>query len=142
MNKVYEAFPDLHSGAFGYSVDPREPNRVWFFTRYTGTNTGTITLGPLELAPTGAVVDGAPEANSVMFDDEGKVRLLTVGYNVDADAGTSEGAGALVGILNACGIRLPSGAVFKATQALGTRAANLLPDGALIRSVSSEDDIP
>merc|ERR1711972_1173248 len=109
-------------------------------TRFTGTNTGPIRLGPLELPATGAEVDGAPEVNSVLFDSEDRVKLFTVGYNVDRDAGTSEGAGALVGLLNACGIRLPNGLLFRVGQVAGTRLADVFPG--TIRSVSREEDIP
>lgn len=144
-NKVYEAFPDISSGAFGYAVDPKEPKRVWFFTRYTATNTGPIRLGKfVKLQPTGAEIDGAPEVNSIMLDESDKVKLFTVGYNVDRDAGTSEGSGALVGLLNGCGIpagRLP-GWLFRVGQALGNFAADVLDDFAGSRTVSREEDIP
>lgn len=35
-------------------VDPLEPNRVWFFSRATGTHTGP--LGAFGLGPTGVVL--------------------------------------------------------------------------------------
>ena len=32
--KLREAFPDTRRNYFGFTVDPLEPNRVWFFARY------------------------------------------------------------------------------------------------------------
>merc|ERR1712137_1172744 len=82
--KVYEAFPDLKANAWGYCVDPTEPNHVRFFIRQQGTNTGPFTIPGLPtFPPTGKVATCGPEAYSLMFNDEGKVRLLTVGYPVD-----------------------------------------------------------
>eukprot|EP00931_Biecheleriopsis_adriatica_P086199 TRINITY_DN60910_c0_g1_i1.p1 TRINITY_DN60910_c0_g1~~TRINITY_DN60910_c0_g1_i1.p1 ORF type:complete len:253 (-),score=35.69 TRINITY_DN60910_c0_g1_i1:170-928(-) len=142
-NKVYEAFPDLASGAFGYTVDPKEPNRIWFFTRFTGTNTGPIRLGNfVELPPTGAEINGAPEVNSIMLDEHGRVKLFTVGYNVDRDAGTSGGAGALFGLLNGCGIPMPPGWLFSVGQWFGNLAADVFNNFAGSRTVSREEDLP
>lgn len=142
-NRVYEAFPDISSGAFGYTIDPKEPRRVWFFTRFVGTNTGPIRLGNfVELQPSGAEIDGAPEVNSVMLDENGKVKLFTVGYNVDRDAGTSDGLGALFGLLRGCGVPAPPGWLFRVGQAFGNFAADVSNNFAGSRSVSREDDIP
>lgn len=33
MLQIYKSFPDIQSNSWGYSVDPQEPNRVWFFVR-------------------------------------------------------------------------------------------------------------
>lgn len=141
-NKVYEAFPDLSSGAFGYTVDPIERNRVWFFTRYTGTNTGTITIGPITLPPTGKEIQSGPEVNSVMFDEDNKVKLFTVGYVVDRDTpgATSDGQGALVGLLKGCGIPFPSTSLFRPIQKLAESYNKSHPE--LIKSISLEEDIP
>ena len=32
--KLGEAFPDTRRNYFGFTVDPMEPNRVWFFARF------------------------------------------------------------------------------------------------------------
>merc|ERR1712008_234646 len=46
----------------------------------------------VQLPATGAEVDGAPEVNSILLDQDGKVKLFTVGYNVDRDAGSEWGS--------------------------------------------------
>ena len=33
--KMNEAFPNRASNYFGFTVDPLEPNRVWFFARHS-----------------------------------------------------------------------------------------------------------
>ena len=43
--KVYEAFPDISPNPFGFAVDPIDEQRVWFFVRNTGTNSGPFGLG-------------------------------------------------------------------------------------------------
>jgi len=57
--KVKEAFPDLQDNAF-FTVDPLEPNRVWFFSRATGTHTGPLNFGA-PIAPTGKRVESPPQ---------------------------------------------------------------------------------
>ena len=46
------AYPDLARGIFGFTIDPENPYRCLFFERWTATNTGAATLGPLKLKPT------------------------------------------------------------------------------------------
>ena len=70
MFMVYKAFPDISPNAFGFSVDPMDEKRVWFFVRQTGTNTGPWGLGyGIEAPPSGNAVVGVPEAFSITFDD-------------------------------------------------------------------------
>jgi len=144
--QVYKMFPDIQSNSWGYSVDPQEPNRVWFFVRQTGTNTGPITLPPLpEQAPTGRKANVGPEAYSILFDDNLKVKLMTVGYACDFDAPNSNSNkyGAVVGLLAAVGVELPQGPLFGASQKILTavRGSGLLPEGSPI-SYSSWKDVP
>mmetsp|Transcript_12854 Transcript_12854/g.31528 ORF Transcript_12854/g.31528 Transcript_12854/m.31528 type:complete len:417 (-) Transcript_12854:296-1546(-) len=102
--KVKEALPDLKENIFGWSVDPMEPNRVWWFTRSIGTHTGQFG-GSIQ--PTGIRVEWPPEVNSVCFDSNGLVYRLTLGYAVDRKMGNTGGLGAVFGLLNAIGSPLP-----------------------------------
>eukprot|EP00401_Gymnodinium_catenatum_P057624 CAMPEP_0117554556 /NCGR_PEP_ID=MMETSP0784-20121206/50816_1 /TAXON_ID=39447 /ORGANISM="" /LENGTH=55 /DNA_ID=CAMNT_0005351727 /DNA_START=259 /DNA_END=423 /DNA_ORIENTATION=+ len=43
--KIYEGLPDISPNAFGYTLDPQDPNRVWFLVRNSGTFTGEPGLG-------------------------------------------------------------------------------------------------
>ncbi|CAK9036172.1 unnamed protein product, partial [Durusdinium trenchii] len=84
-------------------VDPLEPNRVWFFSRATGTHTGP--LGPVP--PTGKKIELPPQAQSMLFNEKGECYTLTVGYCMDKRIGNSEGVGGVFGIVKAVGKALP-----------------------------------
>lgn len=103
--KVKEAFPDLKDNSW-FQVDPLEPNRVWFFSRATGTNTGEMNFGR-KLAPTGKQVKMPPQAQSMLFNEKGECYTLTVGYTMDKRIGNTEGLGGVFGILKAIGQGLP-----------------------------------
>ena len=136
--KVYKAFPDILPNAFGFAVDPMEPQRVWFFVRNTGTNTGPFELGyGLEAPPSNNAVEGVPEAFSITFDEDKRVKLLTVGYVVDRFQGNTGGVGAAFGLLRVAGIPLPGGLLYRAAVALSNR----LP-GATAKSCSMREDVP
>jgi len=124
---IYRAIPDINPNAFGYSIDPRDPNRVWFMVRNTGTFDGEpIGLGNgMDYKPNGAVLDGCVETFSITFDEERKVKHLTVGYVADRFEGNTGGAGAAVGIFNAIGLPFPKpGPLLSFFQWFGTEVYN------------------
>jgi hypothetical protein len=103
--KVKDAFPDLQDNSW-FQVDPLEPNRVWFISRATGTHTGTLNFAR-PIAPTGKQVRSPPQAQSMLFDAEGKVYTLTVGYCMDKRIGNTEGLGGVFALLKGIGQPLP-----------------------------------
>jgi len=103
--KVKEALPDLKDNSW-FQVDPLEPNRVWFFSRATGTHTGTLNFGA-GLPATGAAVRMPPQAQSMLFNEQGQCYTLTVGYAMDKRIGNTEGLGGVFGIVKAVGKPLP-----------------------------------
>jgi hypothetical protein len=128
--KLYEAFPDFSPNAFGFHIDPIDPNRVWFMVRNTGTFTGAgISLGNgITYPANGAKLEGAPETYSIVFDENKKIKHLTVGYVSDRFEGNTKGKGAAFGIFKAIGLPFPSpGPLLKFAQWFGTEIAN---DGA------------
>lgn len=134
--KLREGLPDLKTNSV-FSVDPLEPNRVWcelhpraaplrarsrkltaeathalrapgrMVSRSTGTHTGNITFGGRVIEGKGAVVNNPPLAESMLFDETGRVYTLTVGYCMDRRIGNTEGLGGVFGILKAVGHALP-----------------------------------
>jgi len=110
--KVKEAIPDLKDNSW-FQVDPLEPNRVWFFSRAKGTHTGVLNFGT-PISPTGKGIDFPPQAQSMLFDEEGKCYTVTVGYCMDKRIGNTDGLGAVFAILKAIGKPLP----FPEAQAL------------------------
>eukprot|EP00928_Gymnodinium_smaydae_P048472 TRINITY_DN32403_c0_g1_i1.p1 TRINITY_DN32403_c0_g1~~TRINITY_DN32403_c0_g1_i1.p1 ORF type:complete len:288 (+),score=70.82 TRINITY_DN32403_c0_g1_i1:101-964(+) len=103
--KVKEALPDLKDNSW-FQVDPLEPNRVWFFSRATGTHTGTLNFGA-GVPATGRKVNMPPQAQSMLFNEQGQCYTLTVGYAMDKRIGNTEGLGGVFGILKAVGKALP-----------------------------------
>lgn len=106
---IYRAIPDISPNAFGWSIDPNDPNRVWFLVRNTGTFDGEpLGLGNgLTFPPNGKQVEGCPETFSILFDEDQKVKYLSVGYVADRFEGNTDGKGAAVGVFNAVGLPLP-----------------------------------
>jgi len=103
--KLKEGLPDLKDNSW-WKVDPLEPNRVWFFSRTTGTHTGTFNFGSA-IAATGRAIQCPPQAQSMLFNEAGKVYTLTVGYCMDKRIGNTEGLGGVFAYLKAIGKPLP-----------------------------------
>lgn len=104
--KVKDALPDLKDNAW-FTVDPLEPNRVWFMSRATGTHTGPLNFGATPIQGKGAEVRMPPQAQSMLFDKDGKCYTLTVGYCMDKRIGNTDGLGGMFGIVKATGNALP-----------------------------------
>jgi hypothetical protein len=113
--KVFEVFPDINANAWGFSIDPENPNKVWYMVRTTGTFVNDWTLVPnvSSIKANGKKVKGAPETHSLLFDDDMKVKALTVGYVADRFEGNTNGLGAAAGLLEAVGYKLPAPPIFR-----------------------------
>lgn len=101
--KLTQSFPDFSPGFHNFYVDPVQPNRVWYTSRFTGTNTGDGTLGKA----TGKFVECPPQSVSLTFNAKGEVTLYTGGYVMDKLEGNSGGMGGIFGPLYAIGRGLP-----------------------------------
>jgi hypothetical protein len=138
--KIYEAFPDISPNAWGFSVDPVNDRKVWFLVRNTGTNTGSLGLGfGITAPPSGNKVDGAPETFSILFDDDQRVKQLTVGYVADRFEGNTGGVGAALGLIRVANIPIP-GATSQVFRALGWFSNKVLNNPA--KTASREEDVP
>lgn len=125
---VYRALPDISPNAYGFSIDPQNPNRVWFMVRNTGTFAGEPGLGfgnGQFFPPNGATLEGCPETFSVTFNDDLQIKHLTVGYVADRFQGNTNGNGAAVGIFNAIGLPFPKpGPLLRLLQWFNTEVYN------------------
>lgn len=124
---IYKAIPDINPNAFGFSIDPKNPRRVWFMVRNTGTFDGEpLSVGNgISFPPNGAVLEGCPETFSVIFDEEDKLKYLSVGYVADRFEGNTNGKGAAVGIFNVVGLPFPDpGPLLRFAQWIGTEVFN------------------
>jgi len=104
--KIDDAFSGSYN-YFGFSVDPTEPNRVWFFTRGDLTHTGVLMFGPQKMKPSHKRVLVTPQVLSLTFNRSGLATKLTGGYAVDRSAGNTDGLGGVFGIVHALGGKLP-----------------------------------
>lgn len=139
--KIWEAFPDIQANPFGFSIDPENKRKVWFFVRNTGTNTGSISFGSKvpTLPPTNKSIRGPTEAFSMEFDDELKLKALTIGYPCNRFEGNTGGLGAFIGLLTGCGLNFlpsPTSPVFKIIQKTG----NNIPG--YPKTFSNPEDLP
>lgn len=127
--QIYKAIPDINPNAWGFSIDPKDPNRVWFLVRNTGTFNGSpLAPNSLNVQPNGAKLDGCPETFSITFDEDRKIKYFTVGYVADRFEGNTNGQGAAVGIFNVIGLPFPKpGPVLQFAQWFGTEVANIGP---------------
>ena len=96
--KLNSSFPDSNNNYFGFTVDPTEPNRVWFMSRPKMTHTGTLRIGALVIEPSGTKVEPPPQVLSLSFDNDGKCYKFTGGYSVDRTIGNTDGLGGVFGI--------------------------------------------
>lgn len=119
--KVNQVFPMARANYWNFSVDPLEPNRVWFLAkavmpfeepRQPNDEPGDLQqllLGTRRLwsifsffgtpkPPT--VIRTPPQMLSISFDEQGKCYKLTGGYCVDRTSGNTGHLGGMFGPLN------------------------------------------
>ncbi|KAJ1616304.1 hypothetical protein T492DRAFT_1107531 [Pavlovales sp. CCMP2436] len=121
--KIEDAFPDTNPQYHGFRVDPFEPNRVWFNIRVKATHTGeTKAFGKA----TSKALVFPPQAHSVVFNAEGKVTEMTVGYPVDRRVGNTGGLGGAFGYFYGIGRPLPIPECKPYARSLQFRALNLI----------------
>merc|ERR1711871_847832 len=105
--KLTEALPDMQQNSWCFHVDPMEPNRVWWFARAAGTHTAPLGTGKAALPATNRRVRWCPQANSLLFNEQGQVYTLTVGYPMDKRIGNTGGHAAMFGLMIGIGKPLP-----------------------------------
>eukprot|EP00567_Pseudictyota_dubia_P013125 CAMPEP_0197436142 /NCGR_PEP_ID=MMETSP1175-20131217/3617_1 /TAXON_ID=1003142 /ORGANISM="Triceratium dubium, Strain CCMP147" /LENGTH=283 /DNA_ID=CAMNT_0042965355 /DNA_START=167 /DNA_END=1018 /DNA_ORIENTATION=+ len=126
---IFKSIPDIKANAWGFSIDPKDPNRVWFMVRNTGTFTGDPLLPDLlNVQPNGGKLEGPPETFSVVYDDEQKLKYLSVGYVADRFDGNTDGVGAAFGIFRIVGLPVPGpGPLLRALQWFSSEVLDLYP---------------
>ena len=96
-----EAF-DITANFYGFSVDPMQPNRVWFFNRVVGNHTGEF----MGVAPTGKEVVYPPQVHHLDFNEKGLVTEYGF-YTCDRRQGNTGGLGGAFGFMYAVGKPFP-----------------------------------
>lgn len=88
--KLEDSF-DITTNFFGMSVDPLQPNRVWFFNRVKGIHKGTF----MGAEPTGKEIVYPPQINHIDFNPDGKIKEYGF-YTADRRQGNTGGLGGYV----------------------------------------------
>lgn len=93
---------DTKPNYFGFSVDPMQTNRVWFFCRVEAKHVGTF----MGAEPTGKEIVYPPQTFHLDFNDNGKVIEFGF-YTVDRNQGNTGGLGGAFGFMYGVGKPLP-----------------------------------
>jgi len=136
---ISAAYPDLKIETFGYTIDPENPYRCFYFQRWRGTNSGDLDNYGTVFPATGTEMETPVSIFSVVFNPEGKIVYEQVGAVVDRIEGNTQGKAAVFGMLHNSGLKLnasPGDKIFALIQRLGHLAGNLG------RSWTEEEDIP
>ena len=134
-----EAFPDINIESFGYTIDPENPYRCFYFQRWRATHSADLDAYGDVFPATGVEMEAPVSVFSVVWTPEGKVIYEQVGAVVDRFEGNTQGKAAVFGLLHTAGLKLnanPGDPVFGFIQRIG----HLL--GGRGRSWSKEEDIP
>uniref|UniRef100_A0A7S4N828 Uncharacterized protein n=1 Tax=Odontella aurita TaxID=265563 RepID=A0A7S4N828_9STRA len=137
--QVFEAYSDFEARPFGFTVDPDNPYRCYYFERWEGTNTGELKIGPLTAPPTGEQVQLPTHMMSLNWTPEGKIIYACVSPPLDRFEGTTKGVGAVFGLLAGGGLKA-GGTVGDAFFRFQQRFFQAI--GGFGRSWSPEEEIP
>lgn len=78
-----EAFPDLNIESFGYTIDPENPYRCFYFQRWRATHTGTLLAGNQAYEATFNTMETPVTIFSVVWTPERNIIYEQVGAVVD-----------------------------------------------------------
>jgi hypothetical protein len=98
-----KAFPDLQTRYYNVHCDPFDHDRVWYMTRPLATHKGSL----FGKEPSGVRIEAPPQANSLRFNAQGKVKEYTIGYVIDRRIGNTGGLGGAFAFFYAVGQALP-----------------------------------
>mmetsp|Transcript_13367 Transcript_13367/g.15749 ORF Transcript_13367/g.15749 Transcript_13367/m.15749 type:complete len:262 (+) Transcript_13367:74-859(+) len=136
---VRAAFPDLKIETFGFTIDPENPYRCFYFQRWRGTNSNDLDNFVTVFPATGNQMETPVSCFSIVWNPEGKIVYQQVGAVVDRLEGNTEGKSAVFGALHTAGMKIPAtpgDKVFAFLQRLGHLS------GKMGRSWSREKEIP
>ena len=94
-----EAFPDVNIDTFGYTIDPENPYRCFYFQRWRATHTGDLDSYGDIFEATGIEAEMPVSVFSVVWTPEGKIIYEQVGAVVDRFEGNTAGKAAVFGLL-------------------------------------------
>lgn len=92
---------DITQNAFGFNVDPLQPNRVWWFSRQVAKHVNTFA----GVEASGNELELPPQVLHLDFNEDGKVREFGF-YTVDRRQGNTGGLGGAFGYFYGVGKKL------------------------------------
>jgi hypothetical protein len=81
--QINTAFPDLNIESFGYTIDPENPYRCFYFQRWRATHTGTLMAGNQALEATFKSMETPVAVFSVVWTPDQNIIYEQVGAVVD-----------------------------------------------------------
>ena len=138
--QITDAFPNLETRPFGFTVDPDNPYRCYWFERWEGTNSSPVKIGKLELPATNSDVKLPTHIMSVHWTPQGKIKYSCLSSPLDRWEGTTKGAGAVFGLLVGAGMGSTSASVGDIALRIQQRLVHAI--GGFGRNWSLEEDIP
>lgn len=132
--KLLDAFPDMENNFHFVRVDPFEHNRVWWHSRAVATQTGEF----MGKKPTNKKLYLPPQANSFVFNEQGKVKEITVGYVLDRRIGNTGGLGGAFAYMYGIGAPLPIPECQPYRRSLRFRALNAF--GSLMQKLNRKKE--
>ena len=91
--QIRDAYPNIDTRPFGFTVDPDNPFRCYFFERWEGKNSGDLKIGGINMKATGNDVKLPTHIMSLHFNREGLVRYACLSSPLDRFEGNTQGAG-------------------------------------------------
>ena len=137
---VQNAYPNLETRPFGFTIDPDNAYRCYWFERWEGTNTESVKIGETVLPPTNNDLKLPTHIMSANWTPEGKIKYICLSNPLDRFEGTTKGAGAVFGLLAGAGVKFDKLAVGDPVLRFQQRLTNAL--GSFGRNWSLEEDIP
>lgn len=137
---IQNAYPNLETRPFGFTIDPDNAFRCYWFERWEGTNTEGVKLGPMDLPPTNNDIKLPTHIMSANWTPEGKIKYACLSNPLDRFEGTTNGAGAVFGLLVGAGVQ--SGNVSVGSSALRFQQRLFHAIGGFGRNWSVEEKIP
>jgi len=134
-----QAYPNVVIDSFGYTIDPENPFRCFYFQRWRAVMVGDLNVYGDVLSANGNEMEAPTSIFSVVWTPEGKIVYEQVGAVIDRLEGNTQGKAAVFGLLHNAGLKLgaaPGDKVFSAIQRIGHAI------GGRGRSWSKEEDIP
>lgn len=103
--KLTDSF-DIEQNFFGFTVDPLQTNRVWFFSRQVAKHVAPFMGAPPEHTKDGGVLTLPPQLHHLDFNEDGLVKEFGF-YTVDRRQGNTGGLGGAFGYFYGVGKPLP-----------------------------------